>query len=672
MGQDADPACSTTDARPGAGDDMAAHALTAADAQRLRTVLEANQIGVWDWDLANRTFQHNSHMARMLGYTDAELPDEDAWVALVHTEDLARIRFAMGEHLAGRRPDYEVDMRLRAKDGRWRWIYVRGQVTSRRADGQASRMVGVHLDVTARKQTETALAASEARLRAVVDNVPLGIILADAHGAPLFTNDAFRRILHLDDAEGLALDWMASVQPTDRDELLRLQNALTAGEVDAIQHEFRYQRPGHPGQLIDARITRVNAPQADFSFIGVGEDVTRARTQAREHERLLRHLQQAQKIEAIGQLAGGIAHDFNNLLTAVVGFSQLALNRCVEDPNGKLAEYLCTVIAAGERGRELVAKMLAFSRSEPHAPRYAVDALAVAREVVTLLGAILPSSMRLTVVETAPAPLVLTDAVSLHQALVNLVVNARDAIEPHGAITLSVGAEASIQGHCASCHAPLEGQRYVAVSVRDDGAGMAPDLLHRVFDPFFTTKAVGQGTGMGLSVVHGVTHQSGGHVQVESTPGVGTEFRLLLEAGAPADETAAADGATAPDASGYSGLRVLVVDDEPSVRAFVEEVLRDLGAEVTSAADGQAALERLQTAPQDHDLVFTDQTMPRLTGTELLAAMRAAGIATPLILCSGYGDAASRALVEASNALFLAKPATPDDILRALPRALGR
>ncbi|MGE3846682.1 MAG: PAS domain S-box protein [Gammaproteobacteria bacterium] len=643
-----------------------------SDAQRLRTVFEANQIGVWDWDIAHDTFERSAHMARMLGYAEEDLPDQAAWTALVHADDLPRVRHSLGEHLAGRRPDYEVELRLRARDGEWRWVYARGQVTERRADGRALRMMGVHLDITARKRAEAALAASEARLRAVVDNVPVGIILADDHGAPVFTNDALRRILHLDDAEGLGLEWMAAMAPADRDEMLRLQGTLVAGESDAIHTEFHYQRAGHAPQRISARIQRVRAPQADFTFIGVGEDVTQERAQTVEHERLLRHLQQAQKMEAIGQLAGGIAHDFNNLLTAVVGFSKLALNRCGEDPGGKLADYLHAVIAAGERGRELVAKMLAFSRSEVHTSHGTVEPLTVAREVVTMLGGILPSSMRLTVFEAEPVPPVRMDAVDLHQALVNLVVNARDAVQQHGTITLAVGPESPANGHCASCHALLDGQLYVTVSVRDDGAGMASDLVGRIFDPFFTTKAVGQGTGMGLSVVHGVTHQHGGHVQVESTPGLGTEFRLLLQAGAQAGDVAVASPVVAPRAANFNGVRVLVVDDEPGVRAFVGEVLRDLGATVTSVEDGQAALALLRAGSQPFDLVFTDQTMPRMTGIELLTALRGAEDATPLILCSGYGDTARDKVEGDGRALFLTKPVNPDDILRAAARMLDR
>ena len=644
--------------------------------QRLKAALEANQIGVWDWDIGRHTIAHSDHLVRMLGYPHAELSNEAAWAALVHPDDLPRVLAALRDHLAGRQRSYEVETRMRAKDGAWRWVHARGQITAWDSHGRALRMEGVHLDITERKSIETARAASEARLRAVVENIPVGIILADEHGWPLFTNDAFRRILHLDDAEGLTLDWMAFMAPADREDMIRQQVALVAGQVDTMHQEFHYHRPGHEPQRVSARIIRVRASHADFTFVGVGQDVTLERTQEEEHERLLRHLQQAQKMEAIGQLAGGIAHDFNNLLTAVVGFSELALNRFVDDPNGKLATYLRNINAAGARGRELVAKMLAFSRREAPESLQAADPLAVAREVATMLGEILPSSMRLSVAEGATVPLARVDALDLHQALVNLVVNARDAVDHHGSITLCVEGELHTTGHCASCHAPLDGHRYVAVSVADDGTGMAPEVLRRIFEPFFTTKEVGRGTGMGLSVVHGVTHQNGGHVQVESTPGRGTVFRLLLPVDTSTADAAEPAGSSpsgvATAADDFTGLEVLVVDDEPSLRDFVKEVLSGAGATITCARDGREALALLREGSPVYDAVFTDQTMPGMTGTELLISMRAAQIATPAVLCSGYGDAVSRQVVAESQATFLAKPAAPDDILVAVARALGR
>ncbi|MBX9605709.1 MAG: PAS domain-containing protein [Gammaproteobacteria bacterium] len=643
---------------------------------RLKTVFEANEIGVWDWNVAQDSFGYSARMAEMLGYIPAEVPDRAAWLKLLHPDDYINSERALREHLAGRSPFYSAEIRLRAKDGHWRWVYTRGQAVDRDAQGHARRVMGIHLDITERKQTENALAASEARLRAVVDNIPLGIVLANAQGLPQFTNLAFRRIMGLSAEQSRALDWMEYVPATDRDALIRQQTALVDGLVDEIHQDFRYQRPDQPPVMLSARIVRVDAPHADFTFIGIGEDVTLERAQEEEHRRLLRQVQQAQKMEAIGQLAGGIAHDFNNLLTAVVGFSELAMQRFVSDRSSKLAEYLGAVIAAGERGRELVAKMLAFSRREPAGQHQAAEPLRVAREVETMLASMLPSSIRFSVVEAGDTPPVRMDAIDLHQLLVNLVVNARDAIDSHGEIVITLGVESAAQGHCSACQAPVEHQHYVPICVRDTGMGMDADTLRRIFEPFYTTKEVGRGTGMGLAVVHGILHQAGGHVQVESAPGAGTEFRLLLRAVEGAAAVHARDtelhGVSAHSRVGFAGLRILVVDDEPSVRAYVGEMLEGMEARVTRAQDGREALDLVLDEPGAYDLVFTDQTMPRMTGSELLIALRAAGNTLPVILCSGYSDAASRRAVAEQGATFLAKPAGPDDILAALTQALER
>jgi len=383
-------------------------------------------------------------------------------------------------------------------------------------------------------------------------------------------------------------------------------------------------------------------------------------------------LQQAQKMDVIGQLAGGVAHDFNNILASVLGFTSLALDRYGDRVDGKLAEYLGAVITAGERGRDLVAKMLAFSRSAPASAPSRVAAAEVVREIAGMLGALLPSSIHLELVLPADLPPVQADPVDLHQVLLNLALNARDAILERGRLSIGLALEPAAQGICDACHAAYAGP-FIVLSVTDDGPGIEPAARSRVFDPFYTTKPVGKGTGLGLSVVHGVMHKSGGHIRLASSAG-GTTFDLLFR---PAVDTGTgAEGrAAALSPAACAGLRVLLADDEPLMRTYLEELLTGAGATVTVAHDGLEAWTRFEQAPAHFDAVISDQTMPGLSGIELLERIGVASPAVTRLLSSGYSERIEPQRLAERGIHFLPKPIDPRrlfDLLAASPRPDGR
>ncbi|MGE0859978.1 MAG: PAS domain-containing protein [Gammaproteobacteria bacterium] len=633
--------------------------------QRLQLVLKAGDLGVWDWNIATGELAHNDRMTAMLGYASGTQALHADWRALVHPDDLAASRTELVAHLRGDQAFYSCDMRVRTATGDWRWIASRGQVVARSAEGRALRMMGIHIDVNDRRLAELALRVSETRLQVVLENSPIGIYWMDQEGALLYLNAALRENVGVTLESGR--DWVAHVHPDDRARVAAEWQTFAIGSDEMVETTFRFISATRGVRVSQSRVARVHVPGTEVGFIGTMEDVTERMEHEKERERLQLQIQQAQKMEAVGQLAGGIAHDFNNILASVIGFGTLARERYADVGQGKLAEYLAAVVAAGERGRDLVAKMLAFSRAAPAAEAQAVDANAVAREVTQMLRAIIPSSLEFQLVTAEDTPPALIGAVELHQLLVNLVVNARDAVGSHGHITLAVEGLVRPGGRCAACHTPIEGE-YVAISVRDDGDGMDERIQARVFDPFFSTKPVGKGTGMGLSVVHGIVHRVGGHVLLRSAPGRGTTFTLLLRrAGCVVD----AGSAPAPrDAGGIRGLRVLVVDDEPLVRNLLGELLSGEGADATLAVDGQQARELFLEAPERFDVVFSDQTMPGLTGLELAAALRATRPALPVVVYSGYSDGASRDIAQAGGVHFLAKPAEPQAIVQALREAV--
>ena len=483
-------------------------------------------------------------------------------------------------------------------------------------------------------------------------------------------NEQFAKMLgyELAELEPVVDTWQRAIHADDVAAAVDAVDAHLAGETDRYQAEYRLRtRHGDYIWVLDRGAITVRAPDGrPLHLAGVQMDITEVREQEAEHERLRLQIQQAQKMEAVGQLAGGIAHDFNNILASVIGFGSLARERFARDADSKLAEYLNAVITAGERGRDLVAKMLSFSRATPSGQAQALEPVAVAREVAHLLSTIIPSSIHFDLDVHEPVPMVSIDAVDIHQVLVNLVVNARDAVSSHGHIRITVDGKAARQGHCAACQAPINGE-YVAITVRDDGCGMDERTVARIFDPFYTTKDVGKGTGMGLSVVHGIMHRAGGHVMVNSTPGAGTEFVMLLR---PASGTINSVSTEVRPAVSVAGLRVLVVDDEPLVRNFIGELLQGEGARPTLAADGREAQAMFAATPADFDVVFTDQTMPGLTGLELTAALREARADVPVVLCSGYSDRATRDVARAGGVIFLGKPAESQAILDALHTAV--
>ncbi|MBK8961344.1 MAG: PAS domain-containing protein [Proteobacteria bacterium] len=635
---------------------------------QLQLVIQAGNLGVWDWQIDRDDFTHNSHMASMLGYDADELPSHAAWLALIHPEDDHASRVAMIAHLAGRTSFFDSEIRLRTRGGEWKWVATRGQVVERGANGRVLRMIGIHIDINDRKLAEAALVNSEARLRAVLDNSPSGIFWTDDKGSLQYLNASLRKNFGLAPDQGMGDTWLEFVHVDDQQRVRSTWRAFVTGDAQAYDIEYRYTLPTIGVRVVHVRVARTFGTGDALGFVGTLEDITEARAQEAEHERLRLQIQQAQKMEAVGQLAGGIAHDFNNILASVIGFGTLARQRYAQDPGSKLAEYLDAVLTAGERGREVVAKMLAFSRAAPSGQAQAIEPVAVAREVTHLLSTIIPSSIEFKLAVPDNVPPIAIDAVELHQVLVNLVVNARDAVDSHGHIVIRIDDVATYHDRCTACQANVDGE-FVAISVSDDGAGMDAATLTRIFDPFYTTKEVGKGSGMGLSVVHGIMHRADGHILVRSTPGAGTEFVLLFR---PAHAVPKSHAIDAQRAAPVDGLRVLVVDDEPLVRNFVSELLLGEGAQPTLAANGLEARTLFAARPQDFDVVFTDQTMPGLTGLELTSALRKVRADVPVVLYSGYTDAATREVARAGGVVFLGKPAEPQAVLQALESASRR
>jgi two-component system cell cycle sensor histidine kinase/response regulator CckA len=492
----------------------------------------------------------------------------------------------------------------------------------------------------ARSEKEQELHKSEDRLRATVESALDCIIAMDREGRVIEFNPA------AEDCFGYRSEEIIGSILADRIIPARLR-------VEHEQGMARFREHG-TGAYLGKRV-EVTAMRADGSefpaelaidvaqgaegeiFIGYLRDITERREAEAQRQRLEQQLRQAQKMEAIGQLTGGIAHDFNNILTAMTGYVVLAGERAGALGDAKLARYLDRAQRSGQRASDLIQQMLTFSRGRHGVPRPIAPAPLI-REWIGLLETTLPSSVEIRTDLDSQVPEVLLDPLQIEQVLMNLCINARDAMQGHGTLTVSLRNVTLGDGICASCRQPVTGE-FIEIAVSDTGSGVPADVQERMFEPFYSTKAVGHGSGMGLPMVHGIIHELGGHLLLDSRPGEGASLRILLpplsigEAGATTD--AIVD--VRPDRHRIAG-RVLLVDDEPTVGEFMQDLLEDWGLTVSVFSSSVDACMQFSDDPDLYDLVILDQTMPRMSGMEVAQQLLGLRPDLPVILYTGYND----------------------------------
>jgi len=389
-------------------------------------------------------------------------------------------------------------------------------------------------------------------------------------------------------------------------------------------------------------------------------------TEMVERQRLTEQLRQAQQMEAIGRLAGGVAHDFNNILAAILGYTELATS---DVPTASPAwHHLHEVLRAAQRAKALVYQILTFSRRTEGTPT-PVQLHLLLQEALTLVRASLPSTIEIRQLLDPEAGPVLADATQLHQVVLNLCANAEYAMRQTGGI-LEVRLEAvEVDPALAAQYPALRSGPYVRLTVRDTGQGMPADVVERIYEPFFTTKAVGEGTGIGLSVVHGIVSHHGGTITVESRVGHGTTFTIYL----PRLERDMAGGVQAEEPIAHGQGRILFVDDEPALVRLAHTVLTQLGYDVAAYTSSAEALAAFQATPHHFDLVITDYTMPQMTGEVLACILRSLRPDIPVILGTGFSHTidAEKATALGIDA-FLMKPWTARDLAQTIAQVLAQ
>ncbi|MBA3670782.1 MAG: PAS domain S-box protein [Gemmatimonadaceae bacterium] len=514
-----------------------------------------------------------------------------------------------------------------------------------------------------------ALRDRERQLRTIFEHAGIGIRLGDPQGRAVQSNRALSRMLGYSASELRGLSYTAFTLPEDAPEDVRFHEELFRGERTQYKREKRYvHKDGHIvwGSLtVSLVLDDDGKPQF---IVGMVEDITERKRAQDELQLRDAQLQQSQKMEAVGQLAGGIAHDFNNLLTVIHSYSELVLADL--QPEDPARADIQEIRLASERAADLTRQLLAFSRRQVLRPAL-LEISDVINGLEQMLRRLLGEDVRLrTVFEPAECSLrAFADRGQLEQVIVNLAVNARDAMPGGGDLTLSLR-HAVLDARYAQTHPGSAAGAFIAIGVADSGLGMTDDVRKRMFEPFFTTKPVGKGTGLGLAVVYGIVKQSGGYIEVESEVARGTTFTIFLPE-VKGELVAPSDSAAQPRAELRPNSAILLVEDDATVRTVAARILREEGYIVHEAEQGRDALLMVQRADVRFDLVLTDLVMPEMGGRELIEALAGSERPPRALFMTGYteDDTLRRGVLPAGTSV-LEKPFTPAVLLERVHSAL--
>jgi PAS domain S-box-containing protein len=639
--------------------------------QRYALAMEATGDGHWDWDIPSDKIYVSPLLLDICGLPpDTTFASQSEWVNRIpfYPGERPGYEQAVADHFAGKTVRLDVDVRIVPR-GATRWVHLTGRC-SRDASGKPNRWAGSVTDITARKRVAEELGARQDMLdlaQKVAHAVAFEWRVGAGEGENRWSPDLEAMYgIAAGSYDGTYESWKKLVYPEDWPMVrAAIKSAQESGDVAA-----EYRVVHHDGSIrwLQAKGRMFFDPGGKPTrVVGFMLDVTHRRHAEQELQRMEHQLRQAQRLEAMGTLAGGIAHDFNNLLGAILGYGEMALR---DVPAGsRTRRDVENIMIAGERGRALVDRILAFSRSGV-GERVAVHVEEVVGETLALFAAKLPRDIVIEQRLDAGGAAVMGDPTQIHQVLMNLLTNAVHAMPSGGTLHVSLD-RVHVRAPRVAMTGTLAARDYVVMEVADTGSGIGPEILEKIFDPFFTTKEVGVGTGLGLSLVHGIVTGLGGVVDVATTVGKGSLFKAYLPLAGDVTALRKARKRLEPETRRAGHGHILLVDDEEALVGLATETLTGLGYTAVAFTASGAALDAFLADPMRFDAVITDESMPGASGSELIRKMRAIRPGIPILLVSGYLSAAVvQGARDAGATKILKKPLSAHQLASALDLAL--
>ncbi|MCP3980881.1 MAG: PAS domain S-box protein [bacterium] len=624
--------------------------------KKFRNTFEQVAAGMVTAKADDTLLQVNPAFCTMLGYTESEMLRKKV-SDVCHADDVDQAREQLHEIMQGKRRVTDLEARYMRRDGTIAWGHTT-TVWNFDDDGTPKYSISLIQDITHRKHAEQELRESQQRFEELVNSVEGVVWEADPDTLRFsFVSRKAEAILGYPPQEWLAQPrfWRNRVHAQDLHEVMtELQQALD-GDRGSLELEYRMVRADGEAVWLRDSIGIVRAGTRAVKLRGVMVDVTTRKHAEEALRKSEEQLRQSQKMEAIGRLAGGIAHDFNNLLTAITGYSEFLIRGLGNDhPQFREA---AEIAKAADHAADLTKQLLAFSRQQVLEPKL-IDLNDVVEDLHSMLNRVIGETVELNTTLDAEACMVKADPGQLRQVLLNLAVNARDAMGGDGELTILTEI-VDLQEDYAEEHPDVQRGTFVMLAVTDNGCGMNDETLARLFDPFFTTKQPGEGTGLGLSTVYGIVKQSGGHIYVYSEPGRGTTFKVYL----PQIEGDGHEAETEPRSMtqlSRGSETILLVEDDPSVRELTQEILQMNGYRVIAASDGAEALTICENLAEQVHLIVTDLIMPNLGGRELAERVGPILPETKILFLSGYTDCTvmQQGMLQPGSS-FLQKPFSP-------------
>ena len=628
---------------------------------RLVEAQQVARLGYYDLDVTTGTWISSKILDEVFGIGEDYKRDVEGWALLVHPEDRQSMREYFLKDVLRKKQPFDREYRIvRPVDQCVQWVHGIGKVEYD-SNGNPVNMIGTIQNITERKEAEEALRASQLMTEEIINAIPVRVFWKDRNLIYLGCNSIFARdagftdpkdIIGKDDCQ---MGWREQAELYQADDL----QVIESGCSKFLIEEPQTTPEGNTIILLTSKMPLRNSNGEIGGVLGTYYDITDLRRAESEKEKLQAQLQQAMKMEAVGRLAGGVAHDFNNLLTVITGYSELLLQKVGKDSpmHGQVEE----IRRAGERAASLTQQLLAFSRKQLIEPKVVhLDHLVA--EMHKMLGRLIGENIELQAITGKSLGTVKVDPGQFQQILMNLAVNARDAMPDGGKIVIETANVELDAGYCA-LHPYVTPGRFVMLAVSDTGQGMSEEVKAHIFEPFFTTKERGSGTGLGLATTYGAVHQAGGSIEVYSEVGIGTTFRVYLprveeEAASPVKDDR-------PAALPVGTETVLIVEDEGILRNLCVQILERLGYKVLQARDGAKAIAEAQGYGDRIDLLLTDVVMPGMNGSELATQLVLHHPEMKVLFTSGYTeDVISHHGVLAEGVSFIGKPYTPSALAR--------